>query len=238
MAEATALNLSARRIDALRLSYGHLDGIDLLKVMIGREFAGNIAVTSSFGAEAAVLLDLVAQVDPATPVLFVDTDALFDETIAYRETLVRRLGLTDIRIVRPRREDIEASEGLWSSDPDACCRVRKVLPLRRATAGCAALIDGRKGFHGGERAGLGTISEGPDGLIRISPLARWGAESIEAAYVERKLPRHPLVGQGYRSIGCWPCTRAVAPGEDPRAGRWAGSAKTECGIHTYLGEGI
>ena len=146
----------------------------------------------------------------------------------------------NVRIVRPRLEDIEATEGMGASDPDACCRVRKVLPLRRATAGCAALIDGRKGFHGGQRSELDTISEGPDGIIRISPLVRWSADRIQRAFEERKLPGHPLVAHGYPSIGCWPCTRAVPPGEDPRAGRWAGSAKTECGIHTFasVGEGI
>ncbi len=230
--------LSARRIEALRAAYGHLDGRDLLSVMIGREFAGNIAVLSSFGAEAAVLLDLVAQVEPATPVIFIDTDALFDETVAYRDKLVRRLGLADIRIVRPLPADLAAADELWRTDPDRCCHLRKVLPLRRAAAGCAALIDGRKGFHGGKRDGLATISEGEGGLIKISPLAGWSEERIEAALVERQLPRHPLVAQGFRSIGCWPCTRATAPGEPARAGRWAGTGKSECGIHTFLGEGI
>ncbi len=238
MTAIPAQSLSGDRLAALRLAYGHLDGRDLLSVMITREFAGNIAVTSSFGAEAAVLLDLVAQVDPNTPVIFIDTDALFDETVQYREQLVRRLGLTDIRIARPQPCDLAASDELWRTDPDACCHLRKVLPLARAAAGCAALIDGRKAFHGGERGELQTLSLGAGGVIKVSPLARWNAERIATAMEERKLPRHPLVDQGYRSIGCWPCTRPVTPGEPARAGRWAGKAKSECGIHTYIGEGI
>lgn len=221
--------------DDLLRRWGHLDGLDLLEVMIQRVFAGRIAVTSSFGAEAAVLLDLVAQVDPNTPVLFVDTDALFDETIAYREQLVRRLGLTDVRIARPSLVDLAAAADLWSSDPDACCRLRKVLPFERVTRGFAALIDGRKGFHGASRTQLPVISDGAGGVVKISPLARWDEAELQAMFCDRNLPRHPLWGQGYRSIGCWPCTRATRPGEPARAGRWAGAAKTECGIHTFAG---
>lgn len=227
--------LSLSLADDLLRRWGHLDGRDLLEVMIHRVFAGRIAVTSSFGAEAAVLLDLVAQVDPNTPVLFVDTDALFDETITYREQLVRRLGLTDVRIARPSLADLAAAAELWSSDADACCRLRKVLPFERVTRGFAALIDGRKGFHGAGRAQLPVISEGAGGAVRISPLARWDEPELQAMYRDRNLPRHPLWAQGYRSIGCWPCTRATQPGEPARAGRWAGAAKTECGIHTFAG---
>ncbi|WP_142848621.1 phosphoadenylyl-sulfate reductase [Telmatospirillum sp. J64-1] len=223
---------AAARLDALRHAYGDLGSVELLQALIAKEFPGSIAVTSSFGAESAVLLDLVAQVAPDTPILFLDTDALFDETIAYREKLVRRLGLTDIRIIRPRLKDVQATEDVWRTDPDRCCYLRKVVPLERATAGFAALIDGRKGFHGGERANLPTITLGANGVFKVSPLVRWTEQEIEQAFTERKLPRHPLVAQGYRSIGCWPCTRPTAPGESPRAGRWAGRGKSECGIHS------
>lgn len=225
--------------DALLRRWGHLDGKALLEVMIRTVFPGRIAVTSSFGAEAAVLLDLVAQVEPATPVLFVDTDALFDETIAYREILMRRLGLTDLRIVRPSPADLAAADELWRSDPDACCRLRKVVPFERLTHGFDALIDGRKGFHGGSRAHLPVISTGAGGVVKISPLARWDEAAVEAMFEQRRLPRHPLWAQGYRSIGCWPCTRPVQPGDPVRAGRWAGGSKSECGIHTFVnGDGI
>lgn len=222
-------------VDRLREACGALDGIDLLRVVLGREFSGRIAVTSSFGAEAAVLLDLVAQVDPATPVIFLDTDALFDETLEYQAELTRHLGLTDVRIIRPDQAARKEADELWRSDADRCCYLRKVLPLERAVAEFTALIDGRKRAHGNERAHLNTIEAGPDGRIKISPLAPWSAERIEAHFVERGLPRHPLVAQGYRSIGCYPCTRPVAEGEDIRSGRWAGLGKTECGIHKPVG---
>ena len=191
---------------------------------------GQVAVISSFGAESAVLLDLVAQVDPSLPVIFLDTDELFDETHEYREALVQRLGLTDLRIVRPRPVDLVAAQELWQTDPDQCCHLRKVVPLELAVAGFTALIDGRKRAHGNERAHL-RAAEQAGQKIKISPLWSWSEERIAQAFGDRELPPHPLTAQGYRSIGCWPCTRPTKPGESPRAGRWAGSAKTECGIH-------
>lgn len=208
----------------------NLDGKDLIAAA-ARDYAGRIAVTSSFGAESAVLLDLVAQVDPALPVIFLDTGELFDETLDYRTELVGTLGLTNVVIVRPTDEDRKAAEDLWLTDADRCCELRKVRPLAKAVAGFAALIDGRKRAHGFDRDELGTVQQS-GGVVKISPLANWDAAQIEAHFVARDLPRHPLVAQGYRSIGCWPCTRPTQPGESPRAGRWAGSAKTECGIHT------
>jgi phosphoadenosine phosphosulfate reductase len=215
---------------ALTAAYGTLPARDLLAAMIGTVFNGRIAVSSSFGAESAVLLDLVAQVDPTVPVIFLDTNELFDETHAYRDDLVRRLGLTNLRIVRPAPEDLRAAEELWRTDTDRCCHLRKVLPFERAVSGFAALVDGRKRAHGFERASLGPFQDDGD-RVKISPLWSWSAEDIARAQAERALPAHPLVAQGYRSIGCWPCTRPTAEGEPARAGRWAGSAKTECGLH-------
>ena len=220
-------------VDVQRLirEYGHLDGKELLAALIGGELAGRIAVTSSFGAESAVLLDLVAEVDPATPVIFLDTDELFDETIEYRYQLERRLGLTNVVVVRPNDEELKEAEELWRTDADRCCELRKVRPLARAVAGYDALVDGRKRAHGAERENLATLSDG-GGVLKVSPLANWSAEAIEAHFVKHKLPHHPLVVQNYRSIGCWPCTRPVESGQSPRAGRWAGKGKSECGIHT------
>ncbi|MCA1907463.1 MAG: phosphoadenylyl-sulfate reductase [Magnetospirillum sp.] len=214
-------------------AYGHLGGKDLIQVMTQQVFKGRVAVTSSFGAESAVLLDLVAQVDPSVPVIFLDTGELFDETLEYRYRLERQLGLTDVRVVRPSSEDLSEAEDLWRTDHDRCCYLRKVLPLARATEGFAALIDGRKQAHGFERQDLSSIQI-VGGVAKISPLANWGEDDVQKAFRERGLPVHPLVEQGYRSIGCWPCTRPTKPGESPRAGRWAGSAKTECGIHTLV----
>ena len=213
-------------------TYGQLSGKELIGAM-AHAFAGRIAVTSSFGAESAVLLDLVAQVDPGLPVIFLDTGELFDETLEYRYRLERQLGLTDVRVVRPSSEDLSEAEDLWRIDADRCCHLRKVLPLARAVDGFAALIDGRKQAHGFERETLSTVQVA-GGVVKVSPLAGWNEEDVRHAFRVRGLPAHPLVDQGYRSIGCWPCTRPTRPGESARAGRWAGSAKTECGIHTLV----
>lgn len=220
----------AARVADLRARFGHLDGLALLEAMRG-EFPESLAAISSFGAEAVVLLDLVAQLDKALPVIFLDTGELFDETIAHQRELTVLLGLTGLRIVRPKAAELAAAEDLWREDPDRCCHLRKVLPLERALKGIEALIDGRKRFHGGGRETIETIEAGADGMIKISPLARWSQDRIEQAFAQRGLPRHPLVAQGYRSIGCWPCSRPIGPDEPIRAGRWAGAAKTECGIH-------
>ncbi len=220
-------------VRSLRSAYGHLDGSELIAAM-AELHPGRIAAISSFGAEAAVLLDLVAQVDRSLPVFFIDTGELFDETHAYRDDLTARLGLTDVRIVRPDPADMAIAEELWQHNADTCCHLRKVRPFERVRTGFDVLIDGRKRVHGGTRENLHSIEAGEDGVIKVSPLATWPVERIESAFEARNLPRHPLVALGYRSIGCWPCTRPVAPGESIRAGRWAGSAKTECGIHRLL----
>lgn len=223
---------------AARLSerYGDLDGAALLRVMITREFPGAIALVSSFGAEAAVLLHLVAEIDRSVPVLFIDTGKLFDETLRYRAELVARLGLRDVRTLAPQPAALAAADRdgtLWQRDADRCCALRKVEPLARALAGFDAWITGRKRYQGGERAALPTI-EAADGRIKINPLSTWSPEQIDAAFAAWDLPRHPLLALGYLSIGCAPCTGPVRDGADRRAGRWPGLAKTECGIHRPL----
>ncbi len=224
---------AAARAQALRNTYGRRDAAALLEVMIGREFAGRIALVSSFGAESAVLLDLVAGIDRATPVIFLDTGKLFPETLAYRDELVDRLGLSDVREIQPPADVLATHDpggDLWRRDPDACCALRKVAPLARALAGFDAWITGRKRHHGAARVTLDTI-EAVDGRIKINPLADWSVARIEAEIAARGLPRHPLQDAGYASIGCVTCTRPLERGEAARAGRWAGLAKTECGIH-------
>ena len=223
--EAKAATLMAR--------YKDFDGLALVRDMIETEFRGRIALVSSFGAEAAVLLDLVARVDPATPVLFLETGKHFGESLAYRHALAEHLGLTNVHDIRPDPADLAAHDPdgtLNRRDPDACCAIRKVWPLEGALNGYEAWFTGRKRFQTGERKALPAI-EAADGRIKVNPLARWGPSDLEAYYAARTLPRHPLWDQGYLSIGCAPCTRPVAPGEDARAGRWAEQDKTECGIH-------
>jgi phosphoadenosine phosphosulfate reductase len=198
---------------------------------VGRD---RLALVSSFGTESAALLKVMADVDPAIPVVFLDTGWLFEETLAYRDTLVARLGLRDVRSIKPLEQALtreDPDRELWFSDPDACCRIRKVEPLARALAPFSAWINGRKRFQGGLRAELAVVEE--DGArLKFNPFANVPREEIEAIFRRADLPQHPLVASGYRSVGCMPCSSRTAADEDARAGRWRGRAKTECGIHT------
>ncbi len=197
------------------------------------EFGPRLALVSSFGAESAVLLHMVAELKRDLPVLFLDTGMLFAPTLDYRKNLAERLGLTDVRDLRPQFEDLAATDpdaDLWRRDTDACCTLRKVVPLDRALGEFDAWITGRKRFHGGDRLRLPVV-EAAGGKVKINPLASWSRTELDAYAAEHQLPAHPLVGAGFQSIGCWPCTQATPEGEDARAGRWAGSQKTECGIH-------
>ena len=205
----------------------------MLRDLLTGELKGRIAAVSSFGAESAILLHLIAHIDPDTPVIFVNTQKMFGDTLAYRDELAERLGFTDLRVYRPdpRLLGLKDRPGLrWSYDPDGCCDLRKVEPLRRALAPFDAWISGRKGFQAGTRTALPRI-EADEGRLKINPLADWSKAELDAYFAEHDLPRHPLEAQGYASIGCAPCTSRIAPGEDPRAGRWRGWDKVECGIH-------
>jgi phosphoadenosine phosphosulfate reductase len=196
-------------------------------------FGDGVALVSSFGAESAVLLHMAAQLKPDIPVLFLDTGMLFGQTLDYRQRLVARLGLTGVRDLRPQFQDLavhDPSADLWKSDTDTCCHIRKVLPLERALAGFDGWITGRKRFQGGDRLRLKVVELGKR-QIKFNPLANWSKEQLDAYAAEHDLPAHPLVEFGYPSIGCWPCTAPVEDGDDMRAGRWAGSDKSECGIH-------
>ncbi len=211
------------------------EGVSLLYHALTVAFRGRIAVVSSFGAESAVLLAMVAEIDPATPVLFLDTKKHFPETIAYRRLLAVHLGLRDVRDIVPDPERLaqdDPSGELWHFDPDACCARRKVTPLAAALAPFDAWVNGRKRFQAATRARL-PFFELADGKLKINPLADWDATRIADAFAARRLPPHPLVARGFPSIGCAPCTRPAGAGEDARAGRWSGHVKTECGIHGH-----
>ncbi|WP_166302152.1 phosphoadenylyl-sulfate reductase [Bradyrhizobium sp. 2S1] len=198
---------------------------------VGRE---RLALVSSFGTESAALLKVMADVDPAIPVVFLDTGWLFEETLAYRDTLIATLGLTDVRSIKPDEQALSRQDPdreLWFTDPDACCRIRKVEPLARALKPFAGWINGRKRFQGGARTDIPVVED--DGVrLKFNPFANVSREEIEAIYALGKLPPHPLVASGYQSVGCMPCSSRSATGEDARDGRWRGRAKTECGIHT------
>ena len=210
---------------------------DMLAEVLRGDLREHIAAVSSFGTESAVLLHMIAQVDRDVPVIFTNTQKMFGETLAYRDELSERLGFTDLRVYRPDPRvlaDKDATGLRWSYDPDGCCDLRKVQPLRRALAPFSAWISGRKGFQAGTRRALPRFEE-DEGRLKLNPLADWDKSALDAYFVEHDLPRHPLESQGYASIGCSPCTSKVLPGEDPRSGRWRGWDKIECGIHSPTG---
>jgi phosphoadenosine phosphosulfate reductase len=210
------------------------DAPRVLRQTITQHFPGKIALVSSFGTESAVLLHMVAQIDRTLPVIFLDTGKLFPETLAYRDELVAKLALTDVRAITPSAAQLEAYDpdgGLWQKDPDLCCAIRKTNPLDDALAGFEAWITGRKRSQSSTRADLQLIEYGADGRVTVNPLAFWDDAALSAYFETHGLPRHPLQAEGYSSIGCATCTRKPLPGQDKRSGRWAGQAKTECGIH-------
>ncbi|MCW9033787.1 MAG: phosphoadenylyl-sulfate reductase [Rhodospirillales bacterium] len=229
------------RLKDLRQQFGYLEGADLIRAMVTEGFPGEIAVNSSFGAEAVVLLDLVSEVDKSIPVIFVDTLRHFPETLNYRNKVVEFLGLTDVRSVGPSQIDcrkLDPDFRLSQTDTDACCNFRKVIPLEKALSSFEAVIGGRKRYHGADRSELPSIEY--DGMhYKVNPLVTWDKEKIESRFKERDLPRHPMVEDGFLSIGCMPCTERSQDG-NARSGRWTGLAKTECGIHRqpFIGEGI
>lgn len=205
---------------------------EIIRVAL-REFGRRLTYVSSFGAESAVMLGLISEVDPEMPIVFIDTGMHFHQTLQYRDTLAAKLGLTDIRTSHPIKDDVKVIDPkgvLNKTDPDACCEVRKVRPLAPALEGFDAWITGRKRFHGGGRVRLPVV-EFSEGRYKINPLIEWGAEDIQQYFTDRDLPRHPLVADGYPSIGCWPCTVRPIDPNDVRSGRWVGFKKEECGLH-------
>lgn len=226
----------AAKVDALNARYRHHSATAVMQGAL--QEAGHIALVSSFGAESVVLLHMAAVADRSTPVLFIDTEMLFTETLVYQTEVAERLGLSNVRIIRA--DDIAARDPdgtLHRSNPDACCALRKTEPLNKALLPFDGWITGRKRFQSGKRAALDFFEvEDGTGRIKINPLAHWAPEDVRAYMDENRLPRHPLVAQGYPSIGCAPCTSPVAEGEDPRAGRWRDQNKDECGIHFVNGK--
>ena len=222
-------------VSLLNARFGRMPAEAVLRRLLPAGGAGApVALVSAFGAESAVLLHMVAEIAPRTPVLFIDTELLFAETLDYQRALSRRLGLADTRVLRPSREELFAGDPdglLHHFDPDACCALRKVAPLQRALAGFDGWISGRKTWQGGARARMPLFERDPAGRLKVNPLRGWDRERIAEYFEHHDLPRHPLVARGYASLGCRPCTTPVRPGESPRAGRWRGLDKSECGIH-------
>lgn len=226
------------RVADLNDRYHHHSATAVLERALHDPDVGQLALVSSFGAESVVLLHLVSVIAPGTPVLFIDTQMLFPETLEYQRELADKLNLTDIRLIRADRRDtnLEDPDGtLHQFNSDACCNLRKTVPLERALKGFDGWITGRKRFQATTRAALEFFENEDDKRLKVNPLAHWGREDLEDYIVNNRLPRHPLVAKGYPSIGCAPCTSPVADGEDPRSGRWRGQAKVECGIHIVNG---
>lgn len=221
-----------------RLNKGlrHHSATDVLRVAF--EEVSDLALVSSFGAESVALLHLSAMVNRDVSVLFIDTEMLFAQTLVYQQEVAERLGLRNLRILRntdTSKEDPQRR--LHETDPDACCALRKTQPLQSALRAHGGWITGRKRFQSGQRAELPFFEvEANTSRIKVNPLAYWQPGDVADYIAENRLPRHPMVAQGYPSIGCAPCTSPVSAGEDPRKGRWRDSDKDECGIHLVNGK--
>lgn len=231
------------RLKSLNRVYEGKSAIDVLGY--GLKNLGNTALVSSFGAESVVLLHMAAQIDADVPVLFIDTEMLFPETLTYQRDVAQSLGLSNVQIISATREAVFERDNenlLHLHDPDACCSLRKTEPLENALRGFDTWISGRKRFQGGQRAALEYFEiERPMGRLsrtKINPLAHWDSDDLRSYITDHKLPRHPLVAKGFPSVGCTPCTTRVTTGEDPRAGRWRDQNKTECGIHFDGGKAV
>lgn len=228
-----AASQTAARAAFLEARYGGCAPREIIEYSIRDEFVGEISVVSSFGADSAVLLHMIAEVDRTLPVIFLDTGKHFGETLDYRDALAGDLGLTDIRIIKPEEAVLCQTDPdglLHRTDTNACCAIRKVEPMARGVEPFRAWFTGRKRFQAMTRVGL-LAFEAVGARIRINPLARWTMAELADYMRFHRLRENPLVAYGYLSIGCFPCTQPVKTGEDARSGRWAGSAKTECGIH-------
>lgn len=243
--EVLAENLTHQAMDVLSRT-AELSAVDFLTTMLQHEFKDEICVVSSFGAESAVLLHMVAQIDPTTPVIFLNTGKLFGETLRYRDRLQTLLGLTDVRSIGPHPTDLaekDSNEDLWQKNNDMCCHIRKNLPQERALKGFKAVLTGRKRFQTSQRGNMQRIEIDDEAAarLRINPLADFTLEDLQAYLETHNLPKHPLVKDGYLSIGCMPCTDKVKEGDDYRSGRWSEQDKEECGMHGtefVYGEGI
>lgn len=221
-------------IMSLNGMFDEMDGVAVLRQAVTDLLPSDIAIVSSFGADSSVLLHMVSQVDKTLPVYFLETGKHFPETLEYVETLKRTLGLSNVIALTPDSKDIvrfDPKGDLWETDPDSCCHIRKTEPLDAVVSGFGGWVTGRKRYQTAERGVLPHFELTSDDRIKVNPLAYFSDADITAYKLKHGLPEHPLYTRGYKSIGCAPCTSVVAEGEDPRAGRWRGLNKKECGIH-------
>lgn len=219
---------------SLNEKHQKLSATELVALSIETIFRDRITAISSFGAESAVLLHLISRVAPEMPIIFLDTDRHFPETLAYKDALIDFLGLKNCIVATPRADQVKADDpdgNLATTNSDLCCHIRKTMPMIRALQPFNAYFTGRKRFQAATRSDL-MLFEPADRWIRVNPLATMGPDDLAAYAYAYELPKHPLTARGYPSIGCFPCTKQVAAGADPRSGRWAHVPdKVECGIH-------
>lgn len=230
---------TAERAQTLNARFKGKSAQDVVAYALNAPEIGRVALVSSFGAESVVLLHMLAQTDKSAPVLFIDTEMLFAETLTYQKEVARLLGLKNVKTIKPERDDVflrDNSNRMHIHNPDGCCALRKTEPLERALESFDGWFTGRKRFQSGQRAELEFFETDGDSRIKVNPLAYWNPKDTTAYIEQHKLPKHPLVAKGYASLGCAPCTSRVIEGEDARAGRWRGQPKTECGIHFENGQ--
>ncbi|MEE2694747.1 MAG: phosphoadenylyl-sulfate reductase [Pseudomonadota bacterium] len=206
---------------------------EIIEESIKKNFKDDIAYVCSFGSESAIILHMISEIKNDLPIIMLNTNFLFSETLEYRDYLLKRLKLTNFKEIFPDSSDIETADknnDLWKKNPDSCCNIRKVVPLQKELEKYTSWISGRKSYHEGERRNIKSF-EYLNGKIVINPLADVEKGFVDAYFKNKKINRHPLVDQGYLSIGCINCTVKTIDVNDPRSGRWHNKLKTECGIH-------
>jgi phosphoadenosine phosphosulfate reductase len=209
--------------------------LEVLQWAVDR-FHPRLTMATAFGAEGCVLLDLIAKIEPKVRVFNLDTGYQFPETLELRNRIAERYGI-EVELMRPdtsvaQYEQVHGGP-LYVTNSDQCCYDRKIVPLRRALVGYDAWITAIRSDQSSHRASAQVVArDSKFGLVKINPLLTWTRRDVWAYIVTHSVPYNPLHDRGYASVGCWPCTRAVGAGEDERAGRWAGHAKTECGLHS------
>ena len=194
-------------------------------------FPGRVALSLSFGGPGVALAHMLSAIDRAVPVLFIDTGMLFPETLAFKDAFAARYGLNVVTL----RPDFDPGP-LYTTDPDSCCGIRKVEPMQRVLPAYDAWVSALRRDQSSARSETEVVEHhaaGDHPVIKVHPLAHWSRSDIWRYLRENEVPHHPLLDQGYSSLGCWPCTRRSADPADERAGRWAGTRKTECGLHTF-----
>ncbi len=202
-----------------------------------KRFQPDVILTCSFQHDGVVLAHMLTRIAPQARIVFVNTGFHFPETLAYRDALAARFGfnLVELHPVMPRAEFAQKHGlDLYARNPDLCCQINKVEPLRQYLPGVRAWINGRRRDQAATRSAIRIVEEYQGGLFKVNPIASWTSRDTFYYLQRHDIPTHPLFEQGYASIGCAPCTRPVLPGEDERDGRWAGQNKTECGLHTFL----